>query len=50
MPSQKNLQTARQFVVKDGPNCFTWRHAEEVNSELLSFLGEKTGKSLKVGA
>jgi hypothetical protein len=27
-------------VVKDGPHCITWTHAEEVNAELLSFLGE----------
>jgi hypothetical protein len=31
-------------VVKDGPHCITWTHAEEVNQELLSFLGEATGK------
>jgi hypothetical protein len=29
--------------VKDGPHCITWTHAEEVNTGLLSFLGEKTG-------
>ena len=29
-------------VVKGGPHCITWTHAEEVNAELLSFLGEKT--------
>ena len=29
--------------MKDGPHCITWTHAEEVNAELLSFLGEKTG-------
>jgi len=30
-------------VVKGGPHCITWTHAEEVNNGLLSFLGEKTG-------
>lgn len=25
----------------------TWTHAEEVNAELLSFLGEKTGNLQK---
>jgi non-heme chloroperoxidase len=36
----KLIQGARQVVVKDGPHCITWTHAEEVNAELLSFLGE----------
>jgi non-heme chloroperoxidase len=35
-------------MVKDGPHCITWTHADEVNAELLSFLGEKAGKSQKV--
>jgi pimeloyl-ACP methyl ester carboxylesterase len=25
---------------EDGPHCITWTHAEEVNAELLRFLGE----------
>ncbi len=41
----KLIKGARQLVLKDGPHCITWTHAEEVNAELLSFLGEKTGKS-----
>ena len=36
---------ARQLIVKDGPHCITWTHAEEVNAELLSFLGVQAGKS-----
>ena len=36
----KLIKGARQVVVKDGPHCVTWTHAEEVNSELLSFLGD----------
>ena len=28
------------MVVKDGPHCITWTHADEVNSELLNFLGK----------
>ena len=40
----KLIKGARQLVVKDGPHCITWTHAEEVNAELLSFLGEKAGK------
>ena len=39
----KLIKGARLLVVKDGPHCITWTHAEEVNSGLLSFLGEKTG-------
>jgi len=43
--SAKLIKGARQLVVKDGPHCITWTHAEEVNAALLSFLGEKAGKS-----
>ena len=41
----KLIKGARLLVVKDGPHCVTWTHAEEVNAELLNFLGEKTGRS-----
>jgi pimeloyl-ACP methyl ester carboxylesterase len=34
----KLVKGARLHVVKDGPHCVTWTHAEEVNRELLSFL------------
>jgi len=36
----KLIKGAREVVVKNGPHCITWTHAEEVNAELLSFLGE----------
>jgi pimeloyl-ACP methyl ester carboxylesterase len=36
----KLIQGARLVVVKDGPHCITWTHAEEVNSELVNFLGK----------
>ena len=36
---------ARLHVVKGGPHCIIWTHADEVNAELLSFLGEGTGKA-----
>jgi non-heme chloroperoxidase len=36
----KLVKGARLLVVKDGPHCITWTHTEEVNAELLSFLGE----------
>jgi len=39
----KLIKGARQVVVKDGPHCILWTHAEEVNAELLSFLGETAG-------
>src|SRR3989475_2990239 len=39
------IKGARLLVVKDGPHCIPWTHAEEVNAELLNFLGEKAGKS-----
>ena len=41
----KLIRGARQLVVKDGPHCITWTHAEEVNAELVSFLGGQAGKS-----
>jgi non-heme chloroperoxidase len=27
-------------VIKDGPHCIPWTHADEVNHEMMSFLGE----------
>jgi non-heme chloroperoxidase len=36
----KLIKGARLRVVKDGPHCITWTHAEEVNSELVNFLGK----------
>lgn len=39
----KLIKGARQVVVKDGPHCIPWTHAEEVNAELLSFIGESVG-------
>jgi len=41
----KLIKGARLHVVKGGPHCIIWTHAEEVNTELLNFLAEKTGKS-----
>jgi non-heme chloroperoxidase len=37
------IKGARLLVVKDGPHCITWTHADEVNRELIGFLGEKAG-------
>ena len=36
------VKGARLHVVKGGPHCITWTHAQEVNAELLRFLGETT--------
>src|SRR6202451_1789270 len=41
----KLIQGARLSVIEDGPHCITWTHADEVNRELLHFLGEGIGKS-----
>ena len=40
----KLIKGARLSVVKDGPHCITWTHADEVNRELVNFLGEEIGK------
>jgi len=45
----KLVTGARLLVVKDGPHCIIWTHADEVNRELVSFLGEGTEK-LNFGA
>jgi non-heme chloroperoxidase len=36
----KLIKGARLSVVKNGPHCITWTHAEQVNNELLEFLGK----------
>jgi non-heme chloroperoxidase len=33
------VKGSRLVVVKDGPHCVTWTHADEVNRELVNFLG-----------
>jgi non-heme chloroperoxidase len=38
----KLIKGAQLVVVKGGPHCITWTHAEEVTSELLSFLQEQS--------
>jgi non-heme chloroperoxidase len=40
----KLIKGAHLVVVKGGPHCITWTHADEVNRELLAFLGEGIGK------
>jgi len=34
----KLIKGARLSVVKDGPHCITWTHAEQINGALLEFL------------
>src|ERR1022692_3052442 len=37
----KLIKGARLTVIKDGPHCVTWTHADQVNSELVKFLGNR---------
>jgi non-heme chloroperoxidase len=41
----KLVKGARLHVLKEGPHCIIWTHAEEVNAELLRFLAEKAVKA-----
>ncbi|MGB0013288.1 MAG: alpha/beta hydrolase [Candidatus Sulfotelmatobacter sp.] len=41
----KLIRGARLVVLKDGPHCVTWTHADEVNRELGAFLGKGVAKS-----
>jgi non-heme chloroperoxidase len=36
----KLIRGARLAVIKDGPHAVSWTHADEVNAELLGFLGK----------
>jgi non-heme chloroperoxidase len=40
----KLIDGARLVVIKDGPHCITWTHADEVNAELVSFLGKASAR------
>ena len=40
----KLIKGARLLVVRDGPHCITWTHADEVNGELVDFLGKGNAK------
>jgi len=44
------VKGARLAVIKDGPHAVNWTHAEEVNSELLNFLGGTAAKTHKEAA
>jgi non-heme chloroperoxidase len=41
----KMVPGAQLHEVKDGPHNVAWTHAEEVNRQLLNFLGKSTAKS-----
>ncbi len=45
----KLIKGAHLFIVKDGPHAITWTHAEEVNRELVNFLGKVAGKQAASG-
>jgi non-heme chloroperoxidase len=40
----KLIKDARLVVIKDGPHNIAWTHADEVNSELVNFLGKEVAK------
>jgi non-heme chloroperoxidase len=42
-PTQQAVKDSRLVVVKGGPHGLNWTHAEEVNRELLQFVGREAG-------
>jgi non-heme chloroperoxidase len=44
----KLIKGARQQIVKGGPHCIPWTHAEEVNAALLNFFSEAGESGKKV--
>ncbi|MGO4885128.1 MAG: alpha/beta fold hydrolase [Bryobacteraceae bacterium] len=46
----KLIPGARLQVIKDGPHCITWTHAEELNRELVNFLGESAGRGTRAAS
>jgi non-heme chloroperoxidase len=46
----KLIKEASLLVVKDGPHAVNWTHAEEVNAELVSFLGSRTAEATASGS
>lgn len=43
----KIINNARLHVIQGGPHCVLWTHADEVNTQLISFLGERVSKEGK---
>jgi len=46
-PTQQAVKGSRLVVVKDGPHGLNWTHAEEVNRELLKFVGQTAGAAAR---
>jgi non-heme chloroperoxidase len=42
----KLIKGARLVTIKDGPHAVSWTHAEEVNHELVNFLGKGLAKQV----
>jgi non-heme chloroperoxidase len=40
----KLVKGARLVTIKDGPHAVNWTHADEVNAELVNFLGKSAAK------
>ena len=40
----KMVKGARLVPIKDGPHAVIWTHADEVNQEMVNFLGRETAK------
>ena len=45
----KLVKGARLVVIKDGPHAVNWTHADEVNAELVNFLGKSATKRAASG-
>jgi pimeloyl-ACP methyl ester carboxylesterase len=39
IPLHESIKGSRLVVIQGGPHCTIWTHAEQVNAELLNFLG-----------
>ena len=46
----KLVKGARLVVIKDGPHAVNWTHADEVNAELVNFLGKSATKRAASGS
>lgn len=46
----KNARLSVISVIKDGPHAIGWTHADEVNAELVSFLGKPAAKRAASGS
>ena len=46
----KLVKGARLVTIKDGPHAVNWTHADEVNAELVNFLGKEATKRVAASA